>query len=91
MQLAFLINARQNADQKPIGSAPAYWAQCTLPPQPVYQTLLFDFRGSGSETTLENIAETAEKYTSINFSNFSTMQLSFFNKYECVYSTTYVE
>ena len=25
--------------------------QCTLPPHPVYQTLLFDFRGSGSETT----------------------------------------
>ena len=42
-QLAFQINAHQNADQKPIGSVPAYWAQCTLSPQPIYQTLLFDF------------------------------------------------
>ena len=41
--LAFLINAHQNANQKPIGSAPAYRAQCTLPPQPIYQTRLFDF------------------------------------------------
>ena len=44
MQLAFLIDAHQNANQKPIGSAPAYRAQCTLPPQPI-------FRGSGSKTT----------------------------------------
>ena len=31
MQLAFLIDAHQNASQKPIGSVPAY----TLPPQPI--------------------------------------------------------
>ena len=43
----FPINAHQNVNQKPIGSTPAYRAQCTLPPQPIYQTLLFD----GSETT----------------------------------------
>ena len=43
MRLAFLINAHQNVNQKPIGSAPAYQAQCTLPTQPIYQTLLFDF------------------------------------------------
>ena len=43
VQLAVPINTNQNANQKPIGSAPAYWAQCTLPPQPIYQTLLFDF------------------------------------------------
>ena len=41
--LAFLINAHQNTNQNPIGSAPAYRAQCTLPPQPIYQTLLFNF------------------------------------------------
>ena len=41
--LAFLINTHQNANQKPIGSTPTYRAQCTLPPQPIYQTLLFDF------------------------------------------------
>ena len=41
--LAFPINAHQNANQKPTGSAPAYQAQCTLPPQPIYPTLLFDF------------------------------------------------
>ena len=41
--VAFPINARQNANQKPIGSASAYLVQCTLPPQPIYQTLLFDF------------------------------------------------
>ena len=35
--------ANQNANQKPIRSVPAYWAQCTLPPQPIYQTLLLDF------------------------------------------------
>ena len=40
---AFLIKALQNADQKPIGSGPAYRVQCTLPPQPIYQALLFDF------------------------------------------------
>ena len=33
----------QNANQQPIGSAPAYQAQCTLPPCPIYQTLLFNF------------------------------------------------
>ena len=27
--------AHQNANQKPIRSAPAYRAQCTLPPQPI--------------------------------------------------------
>jgi len=43
MRLAFPINAHQNANQKPIGSAPSYRAQCTLPPQPMCQTLLFDF------------------------------------------------
>ena len=37
------INAHQNANQKPIGSAPAYQAQCTLPPQSIYQTLLSNF------------------------------------------------
>ena len=40
VRLAFLINAHQNANQKPIGSAPAY--PRTLPPQPIYQTLFFD-------------------------------------------------
>ena len=53
MRLVFPINAHQNANQKPIGMAPAYQAQCTLPPQPIYQTLLLIFRGSGSETRLE--------------------------------------
>ena len=43
MRLAFPINAHQNANQKPIGSAPTYWMQCTLAPQLIYQTLLFDF------------------------------------------------
>ena len=43
VQLAFPINAHQNANQKPIGSAPSYRAQCTLPPWPMCQTLLFDF------------------------------------------------
>ena len=43
VRLAFLINAHQNANQKPIGSAPACRVQCTLPPQLIYQTLLFDF------------------------------------------------
>ena len=43
VRLAFPINAHQNANQKPIGSAPSYRAQCTLPPQPMCQTLLFDF------------------------------------------------
>ena len=32
LRLAFPINAHQNANQKSIGSAPSYWAQCTLPP-----------------------------------------------------------
>ena len=43
VQLATPINAHQNANKKPIGSAigsaPAYQAQCTLPPYPIYQTL----------------------------------------------------
>ena len=43
VRLAFPITAHQNAIQKPIESAPAYLAQCTLPPQPIYQTLLFNF------------------------------------------------
>ena len=43
MRLAFPINAHQNANQKPIGSAPSYRAQCTLPPRPMCQTLLFNF------------------------------------------------
>ena len=42
VRLAFLINAHQNANQKPIGSVPAYRVQCILPPQPICQTLLFD-------------------------------------------------
>ena len=52
VRLASPINARQNANQKPIGSAPVHQAQCTRPPQPIYQTLLFDFQGSGSETNV---------------------------------------
>ena len=36
--LAFRINAHQNANQKPIGTVPAYRAQCTLPPQPIWFT-----------------------------------------------------
>ena len=52
MQLAFLISAHQNANQKPIRSVPSYRAQCILPPQPIYQTLVFDFQRSGSKTTL---------------------------------------
>ena len=43
VRLVFPINAHQNVNQKPIGSMPAYQAQCTLPPQPIYLTLLFDF------------------------------------------------
>ena len=43
-------NAHQNANQKPIRSAPAYQVQCTLPPQLIHQTLLFDFMRSGSKT-----------------------------------------
>ena len=39
VQLAIPINAHQNANKKSIGSAPAYRAQCTLPPYPIYQTL----------------------------------------------------
>ena len=42
VRLAFPINAHQNAIQKPIRSAPTYRAQCTLPPQPIYQTF-FNF------------------------------------------------
>ena len=48
MRLAFPINAHQNANQKPIGSAPAYQAQ--------FHPVLFTgpstliIRGSGSET-----------------------------------------
>ena len=43
VQLALLINAHHNANQKPIRSVPAYRAQCTLPPQLIYQTFLFNF------------------------------------------------
>ena len=43
VRLVFPINAHQNANQKPIGNVPAYRAQCTLPPQPIYQTLLLNF------------------------------------------------
>ena len=43
VRLPFPINAHQNANQKPIGSAPSYQAQCTLPLRPMCQTLLFDF------------------------------------------------
>ena len=43
VRLAFVTNKHQNANEKPIGSVPAYRVQCTLPPQPIYQTLLFDF------------------------------------------------
>ena len=57
IRLAFPINAHQNANQKPIRSAPAYQAQCTLPPQPIYQTLLSIFRGSGSETNKKRCVE----------------------------------
>ena len=39
MRLRFAIDTHQNVNQKPIGSAPAYQVQCTLP----YHTLLFDF------------------------------------------------
>ena len=38
-----------------------YQVQCTLPPHPIYQTLLFDFRESGSKTT-EQPTWTAEFY-----------------------------
>ena len=34
VRLAHPINAHHNVNQKPIGSAPAYWVQCTLPPHP---------------------------------------------------------
>ena len=43
VRLVFPINAHQNAIEKPIRSPPAYRAQCTLPPQPIYQTLFFNF------------------------------------------------
>ena len=43
VRLAIPINVHQNANQKPIGSAPVYRAQCTLSSHPIYQTLLFDF------------------------------------------------
>ena len=51
MKTALISNKRtsKNVNQKPIGSAPAYRAQCTLPPQPIYQILLFE---SGSETNI---------------------------------------
>ena len=42
VRLAFPINAHQNANQKLIGSAPSYRAQCTLPPQPMCQTCRHD-------------------------------------------------
>jgi len=47
--LAFPTKAHQNANQKPIRRVPAYRVQCTLPPQPIYQTLLLIFRGSDSK------------------------------------------
>ena len=50
MQLAFPISAHQNTNQKPIGSELSYQVQCTLPLQPIYQTLLSIFPGSGLET-----------------------------------------
>ena len=53
VRLAFPITAHQNANQKPMGSAPAYQVRYTLPPQTIYQTLLSIFQGSGSETRLE--------------------------------------
>ena len=31
------------SNQKPIGSVPAYWAQCTLPPQPILPDLPLRF------------------------------------------------
>ena len=43
VQLAIPINVHQNANHKPIRSAPVYRAQCTLSSHPIYQTLLFDF------------------------------------------------
>ena len=43
VRLAIPVNAHQNANQKPIRSAPVYWAQCTLPPHPIYQTFVFRF------------------------------------------------
>ena len=49
VRLTFPINTHQDVNQRPIGSAPAYRAQCTLPPHPIYQTLL---RRSGSDTTM---------------------------------------
>ena len=49
-QLAFLINAHQNANQKPIGSVPAYRTQCTLPPSQFTRPSFSIFRGSGSKT-----------------------------------------
>ena len=49
--LAFPMNTHQNANQKPLTSVPPYQAQCTLPPQLIYQTLHSPFpRGSGNET-----------------------------------------
>ena len=45
VQLVYLINAHQNDIQKPIGSVPTYHVQYTLPPQPIYQTLLSIFEG----------------------------------------------
>ena len=55
------ICTSKSYNQKPIGSVTAYQAQCTLPPHPIYQTLLFDFRGSGSKIT-EQPTWTAEFY-----------------------------
>ena len=37
VRLAFPINAHQNANQKPIGSAPSYRVQRTLPPDPPFR------------------------------------------------------
>ena len=45
MWLAFPKNAHQNANQKPIGSAPAYRAQCTLSPQQFTRASFRFFKG----------------------------------------------
>ena len=49
-RLAFPVSTHQNANEKPIESAPAYWAQCTLPPQPFTRLIFLIFSGSSSET-----------------------------------------
>ena len=57
MWLAIPINAHQNANQKPIGSAPAYQVQYTLPPQPIYQTLPRLHKALGAFLTTVRLAE----------------------------------